>query len=232
MNDPRHSEDGTEGTHPGTAEGSTRGPALEKSGTDPRTAGPPTAEPPAAGNGGRARRFWSARRVPAVLVAVPLLVVSGAFLYDVAAVRAGRDALGWRRELARQLDQRPLDDIWVRVGAAVAAALGLWLLLTALTPGLRRLLPMRRDDADVRAGLDRDAAALVLRDRAMETAGVRSVRVRVRRRAARVRARSHFRELDEVRADLGEVLDDAVRGLGLARPPAVSLRVKRPGRKG
>jgi hypothetical protein len=28
------------------------------------------------------------------------------------------------------------------------------------------------------------------------------------------------------------VLGDAVRGLGLARPPALSVRVRRPGRKG
>lgn len=171
------------------------------------------------------------RRVPAGLVALLLLLLAGAFLYDVAAVRAGRSALGWRRDLARQLAERPVDDTWVLVGAGVAAALGLWLLVLALTPGLRRVLPMRRTHPDVRAGLHRDAAATVLRDRAMEVS-VQSARVRMRRRRARVRALSHFRELDDVRADLDGVLDDAVRGLGLARPPAVSLRVARPGRKG
>lgn len=181
---------------------------------------------------GRARRFWSARRVPAGIVALPLLFLAGVFLYDVVAVRAGRSALGWRRELARELADRPLDDTWVLVGAGVAAALGLWLLVLALTPGLRKELPMRRTHADVRAGLHRHAATTVLRDRAMEVAGVRSARVRMRRRKARVRAQAHFRELDDVRADLSGVLDDAVRGLGLARPPAVAVRVKRPGRKG
>jgi hypothetical protein len=65
----------------------------------------------------------------------------------------------------------------------------------------------------------------------MEVAGVQSVRVRVRRRRARVRAMSHFRELDDVRTDLDAVLTDAVRGLGLSRPPALSVRVRRPGRK-
>ncbi len=182
--------------------------------------------------GGRAHRFWSTRRVPAGIVALLLLLLAGAFLYDVVSVRTGRDALGWRRDLARQLAERQLDDIWVQIGAGVAAALGLWLLLLAVTPGLRRLLPMRRTHRDVRAGLHRDAAADVLRDRAMEVAGVQSARVRMRRRKARVRALAHFRELDDVRTDLDGVLDDAVRGLGLARPPAVSLRVARPGRKG
>ncbi|MFF5157268.1 DUF6286 domain-containing protein [Streptomyces sp. NPDC000348] len=190
---------------------------------------PPAAEVPG-GSGGH-RRFWSARRVPAGLVALLILVVAGAFLYDVVAVRAHRSALGWRRELARQLAERPLDDIWVLTGAGVATALGLWLVLLALTPGLRTLLPMRPTDPDVRAGLHRDAAATVLRDRALEVAGVRSVRVKVKRARADVRAVSHFREPDDVRADLTAVLDGAVKGLGLARPPSLSLRVRRPGRK-
>ncbi|MFF0515317.1 DUF6286 domain-containing protein [Streptomyces sp. Tu 4128] len=214
------------------AEGSTRRLPVVEPG--PEQPGPPAVEKrvPDVPESGTAHRFWSARRVPAGIVALLVLLLAGAFLYDVVAVRTGRDALGWRRDLARQLAERPLDDTWVLVGAGVAAALGLWLLLLALTPGLRRVLPMRRTHPDVRAGLHRDAAATVLRDRAMEVAGVQSARVRMRRRKARVRALSHFRELDDVRADLDGVLDDAVRGLGLARPPAVSLRVARPGRKG
>ncbi|MFE9775888.1 DUF6286 domain-containing protein [Streptomyces sp. NPDC005931] len=202
------------------------GPVLEKA--PPSGAGATAAD----GAPGGHRRFWSARRVPAGLLALLTLLLAGFFLYDIAAVRADRPGMGWRRTLARELAGRPLDDIWVLIGAGVAAALGLWLLLLALTPGLRSLLPMRRTHPDVRAGLDRDAAATVLRDRAMEVAGVQSVRVRMKRHRADVRAVSHFRELDDVRTDLDTVLADAARGLGLARPPALSVRVRRPGRKG
>ncbi|GGW94724.1 DUF6286 domain-containing protein [Streptomyces chryseus] len=182
--------------------------------------------------GGRAGRFWSARRVPAALVALVMLGCVGLLLYDVAAVRAGHPAMRWRRELADGLATRPLDDVWTLVGAGVAAALGLWLLLFALTPGLRAILPMRRTSADVRAGLDRRAAAMMLRDRAMEVSGVQSVRVAVGRSKVRVRAESHFRALDDVRADLDTVLAAAVRQLGLAAPPRLSVRVGRPARKG
>jgi hypothetical protein len=209
-------------------QGSTvRSPVLEKgTGTAPR-------EPqPAPENAGRAHRFWSARRVPAGIVALLLLALAGLFLYDIVAVRADRPGMSWRRELARQLARRPLDDIWVLVGAGVATALGLWLLLLALTPGLRAVLPMRRTHPDVRAGLHRDAAATVLRDRAMEVAGVQSAKVRARRSGAKVRAVAHFRELDDVRTDLDTALGDTVRGLGLARPPRLSVKVRRPGRKG
>ncbi|MEU2425763.1 DUF6286 domain-containing protein [Streptomyces sp. NPDC007851] len=190
-------------------------------------------KPPAtASPAGRETRFWSPRRVPAALVALLTLVVAGAFLYDIAAVRARRPATHWRRELARQLAERQLDDPWVLVGAGVAAALGLWLLVLAVTPGLRDVLPMRRTHPDVRAGLRRDAAALALRDRAMEISGVRRVRVRLRRSRAHVLAVSHFRELDEVRADLEAALADTIRALGLAHEPRLSLLVLRPGRKG
>ncbi|MER6573042.1 DUF6286 domain-containing protein [Streptomyces sp. NPDC001093] len=196
-------------------------PTLDK---DPGTT-PPA---PAKGSG----RFWSPRRVPAAVVAALLLAGAGLLLYDIVAVRAHHPAMHWRRALARQLAGRPLDDTWVLTGAAVAVALGLWLITLAVTPGLRALLPMRRPHPDVRAALRREAAALLLRDRAIDVSGVRSVRVRMRRTKADVRAVSHFRDLDDVRADLDTVLTDAIRGLGLARPPTLSLRVSRPGRKG
>ncbi|TVL90976.1 DUF6286 domain-containing protein [Streptomyces sp. SAJ15] len=174
------------------------------------------------------RRFWSTRRVPAAIVAALVLAGTGLLLYDVAAVRAGRPAMRWRRELADELATRPLDSGWVVGAAAVVLLVGCWLVVLAVTPGLRRLLPMRRDSPDVRAGLDRGAAGLVLRDRAMEVAGVRSVRVDVGRRRVRARVVSHFRDLDDVRADLDRVLAEGVRQLGLARQPALSLRVRRP----
>jgi len=217
-------------SEPQGSEGTTqRLPVMEKTPGGEVDYGPP---PPPAGEDGREGRFWSARRVPAGIVALLLLAVAGLFLYDIASVRADRPAMSWRRELARQLAERPLDDTWVLVGAGVVAVLGLWLIVLAATPGLRAVLTMRRTDADVRAGLYREAAALVLRDRAMEVSGVQSVRVRMRRTRADVAAVSHFRELDDVRADLDSTLAEAITGLGLARPPALSVHVRRPGRKG
>ncbi|MEV6116744.1 DUF6286 domain-containing protein [Streptomyces sp. NPDC052109] len=204
-----------------TSEPPTTTPTLDK---EPGTTPPTGAE--------SSGRFWSPRRVPAAAVAIVLLAGAGLLLYDIAAVRAHRPAMHWRRALARQLAERPLDDAWVLTGAAVAVALGLWLIALAVTPGLRGLLPMRRPHPDLRAALRREAAALLLRDRAVDVTGVRSVRVRMRRTRVDVRAVSHFRDLDDVRADLLNVLTDAIRRLGLARPPALSVQVTRPGRKG
>ncbi|MFC8825732.1 DUF6286 domain-containing protein [Streptomyces sp. NPDC057137] len=181
---------------------------------------------------GKAGRFWSWRRIPAAVVAAVLLGAAALLLYDVAAVRADHPAMYWRRWLARQLATEPLDNTWVLVGSGVAAALGLWLIVLALTPGLREILPMRRGPARVRAGLDREAAALILRDRALEVSGVQSVRVRARRSKVRVRAVSHFRELDDVRADLDTALGTGIGELGLVKPPALSVHVRRPKKKG
>ncbi|MET9727774.1 DUF6286 domain-containing protein [Streptomyces zaomyceticus] len=182
---------------------------------------------------GSPRRFWSARRIPAVIVASLSLAAVGLLLYDVVSVRAGRPAMGWRRRLADELATRPLDDVWIIVGAAVAMALGLCLVLLAVTPGLRSLLPMRqppgsRGTGEVRAGLDRRAVALLLRDRAVRVSGVESARVDVGRRKIKARAQVHFRDLDEVRADLDAALGEAVASLGLARRPTVTVHVRRP----
>ncbi|WP_329458483.1 DUF6286 domain-containing protein [Streptomyces sp. NBC_01497] len=180
----------------------------------------------------RAGRFWSARRFPAALVAAVVLGASGLLLYDVVSVRADRPAMYWRRWLARELARTQFDSTAALTGGAIAMAVGVWLIWLALTPGLRAVLSMRRSVPDVRAGLDRDAAALVLRDRAMEVPGIQSVKVRMKRHKAKARAQSHFRPLDDVRGDLEEALALGVRDLGLARPPSVTVKVRRPAKKG
>ncbi|PIM66807.1 hypothetical protein CTU88_41305 [Streptomyces sp. JV178] len=179
------------------------------------------------------RRFWSTRRVPAALVALLSAATTGLLLYDVVSVRAGRSAMRWRWRLVEELASRPLDDVWMIVGAVVAMALGLCLFLLAVTPGLRRLLPMRQPAGipgkrEVRAGLDRRAAGLVLRDRAVRVAGVQSAQVAVGRRKVKARARAHFRDLEEVRADMDATLGEAVTFLGLVRQPTLTVRVRRP----
>ncbi|MFD8077069.1 DUF6286 domain-containing protein [Streptomyces sp. NPDC059718] len=185
---------------------------------------PPAGRPP---YGSRPRRFWSPRRLPAAITAALLAAAAGLLLYDVAAVRAGRSGMAWRRILADELATRPLDDPWILAGACVAVLLGLWLLVLAVTPGLRDVLAMRAGTEPVRAGLDRHAAELTLRDRAVEVSGVRSARVTVTRRTATVRAVISFRETEAVRADLASSLADAMEQLGLARPLGLALHVRR-----
>ncbi|MFD3323638.1 DUF6286 domain-containing protein [Streptomyces sp. NPDC058701] len=209
-----------------------RAPAL-RAHPAPRRAGPAaavTAPPPPDGTAPSAR-LRSARRVPAALTACVVLGAAGLLLYDLIAVRVHRPGMSWRRDLAHQLERHAPADPAVIAGGAVLAAAGLLLLVLALAPGLRSILPMRTPDPDpatgVRAALGRKDAAQVLRDRAMEVSGVRSVRVKVGRSRIGVRATSHFRELDDVRADLDAVLAVGIGELGLARPPRTRVRVGR-----
>lgn len=177
---------------------------------------------------GRVRRFWAARRVPAGIVALIVLGASGLLLYDVVSVRADEPAMHWRRWLAHKLATVHLDNTWVLASTAAIAAIGLWLLVLALTPGLRRLLPMQRPCDDIRGGLERSAAALILRDRAMEVSGVQAAKVSVSRRKIKARAVSHFGDLDDVHRELRTALHQALGQLALARQPKLIVRAKPP----
>ncbi|MEU2931172.1 DUF6286 domain-containing protein [Streptomyces sp. NPDC007251] len=192
---------------------------------DVPTSGPPPGEP---GRGHRTHRKWSARRITAALVATVILVATVAALVDVIAVRAGRPAAAWRRHLADELAARPVDDVWMMTGSAVAAAVGVWLVVLALTPGQRRWLPLRSpaDCPRVRAFLDRDGAADLLRDAAMRVPGVGSAHVLVGRHRIKARADVRFRDPQRVKDDLTAVLDEERDRLAVARPPRIVVRVR------
>ncbi|MGW1004312.1 DUF6286 domain-containing protein [Streptomyces sp. NPDC002520] len=177
--------------------------------------------------GHRSHRPWSARRLPAALVASLVLVASGAALIDVVAVRAGRPAAAWRRHLADELATRPVDDVWMLTGAAVAAVVGVWLIVLALTPGLRHWLPLRSPAPGLRAALDRDGAADLIRDAAMRVPGVSKARIRVRRHRVKARVDVRFRDPRQVKDDVTSVLSDESDQLALARPPRIVVRVRR-----
>jgi hypothetical protein len=199
--------------------------------------GPPEHDVPRAGpapGGDRRRgshRPWASRRIPAGLVALVILAAAGAALYDVIAVRAGRPAAAWRRRLADELASRPVDDVWMLTGAAVAAALGLWLIVLALTPGLRHRLPLRSPAGwpppRLRATLDRDGAASLLRDAALRVPGVSRARIRVRRHRIKARADVRFRDPNQVQDDLTAALQEERDRLALSRTPRLMVRVRR-----
>ncbi|MFD6228721.1 DUF6286 domain-containing protein [Streptomyces sp. NPDC060232] len=175
---------------------------------------------------GPTRRPWSARRIPAALTALVVAAASGALLFDIGRVRAGGNAAAWRTSLAYELAARPLDDVWMQVGAAALTLLGLWLIVLALTPGLRHRYPLESPDARVRAVLDRDAAVLLLRDAALRVPGVSGAKVRMRRHRVAARADVRFRSPAEVRADLVGTLREQIDRLGLADPPGLSVRTR------
>ncbi|MFD3538595.1 DUF6286 domain-containing protein [Streptomyces sp. NPDC058662] len=192
---------------------------------DPRTVGQPARQAPA-GPRPRVGRPWSARRIPAALTALLIGAAAGILLFDLVRVRTGRPAAAWRTDLADELATRPLDDLWIRIGAAVIGLLGLWLLVLALTPGLRHRMPLRSPDPRMRCLLDRDAAELRLRDAAMRVPGVSAARVHVSQRRVGARADVRFRSPADVKADLQVALREELDRLALARRPGLAVRVR------
>ncbi|MFE5520936.1 DUF6286 domain-containing protein [Streptomyces virginiae] len=177
-----------------------------------------------------ASRPWSARRIPAAITALIVAAAAGILLFDVIGVRAGRPAAAWRRRLADELATRPLDDTVLRIGAGIIAVLGLWLIILALTPGLRRQLPLRTPGTRMRAVLDRTAAELHLRDAAMHVPGVSAAKVKFFQHRVSVRGEVRFRAPADVKADLEAAMQEQLDRLSLARPPHLGVRV-RPRRK-
>lgn len=178
-----------------------------------------------------APRPWGPRRTPAAIAAGLVTLGAGALLFEAVWQRTDHAATAWFGGLTGGLAARPVDDVWVLTGAAIAAALGLLLLVVALTPGLRHRLPLRGPAGEhgrVRAVLDRAGAALLLRDAAMRVPGVGAARVRVRRRRVKVRAEARFGDLAEVRRDVTDVVrHEAYDRVALAREPRVKVRVRR-----
>jgi Family of unknown function (DUF6286) len=175
----------------------------------------------------RPRRFWSSRRNAAALTGLVAAFLAGAVLYEEIYIHTGHDAHGWRTRITSTLADHSLNDGWVIASAAVGCALGLWLLVLALTPGLRTLLPMDpAGTGGLRAGLERGAVAAQLHRATLEVPGVSAARVRAHRRRAVIRADVRFGAHEEAQAALLSALSTERDRMGLARPLAIKVKVR------
>ncbi|MEW2071450.1 DUF6286 domain-containing protein [Streptomyces sp. NPDC007346] len=178
------------------------------------------------GKGRAATRIRAQRRVPAAVLAAVGAVACGLVLVDVVAVRFGGAPAGWRTAVLDWAAAHGPADSSVRLGGAVAALAGAWLLGSALLPGLRRRLRMAAPAPGVRSALDRTAAARILRERALGVPGVVRARVSVRHRRAGVRADVGYGDPEEVRAEALRAMGAGLLELGPADPPALRVRVR------
>ncbi|MDJ0463028.1 DUF6286 domain-containing protein [Streptomyces sp. H27-C3] len=173
------------------------------------------------------RRAWSARRLPAALLALAGAALCGALLYD-ALTSGGDAAVTLQEEALDRLAGTGYTGARVTTAGACVALLGVWLIVIAMAPGARRRLPMAAASPDVRAELDRGGAQSLLRDAALDAPGVTAARVRVHRRM-RVGARvtMAFGDPGDVRTAVTARLDAALLALGTARPGRLRVRVVR-----
>ncbi|MFI6848498.1 DUF6286 domain-containing protein [Kitasatospora sp. NBC_00085] len=180
----------------------------------------PPGEPPAP-EAVKVPRLRAPRTAAAVVVAVVALVLGGALLYDVIAVRTGHPARRWRAEIGDELATRHLDDLWVLLGAGAATLVGAWLLWLAFAPGLRRWLPLR-PHGDTAAAIDRAGVGTLLADRAAGLPGIEHLTVRINRRRVNV-------VLDGPAdpASVQRQLREELARVTLARPLRLDVRTRR-----
>lgn len=172
-------------------------------------------------------RWWAQRRVPMALLTLVATGACGALALDLVLVHlAHRRAASWRTGLMDGLSRHGPGDPAVAVGGGVLAVLGLLMILLALTPGRRGLLPMVSPHPRVGAAVDRSAVALTVRDSVGDVQGIDSVRVRVRRRRIKVRAQLAFGARDMARRAAEDAIRRALEDCRLGRAPKPRLKVR------
>lgn len=177
------------------------------------------------GDGAKVRRAWSTRGLPAALVALVVGGIAGTALYIGVTARIDR-APRWSRDLLERAQTHVWRDGWTIAAGAIAAAVGLWLILLALTPGRRALLRLRSPGGAMTVYMTRRTAASFLRHTALASSGVLDARVRMGRRKAVLRVDYHFRDPDDLHDELIERLEERANALTLARVPRVDLRLQ------
>lgn len=193
---------------------------------DPDTPdGPDTPEGPAGAAYRKPRRSWSPRGFVAALVALGIGGLAGVLLFFGIAARLERTPQ-WAYDVLDWVQTHEWTEQWVWVGGAVAAAVGLWLLVLAWTPGRRHLLPLRPVGPDMSAFMTRRTAANLLRHTALLSTGVLDARVRVSRRKAVLRVDYHFRDPDELHEELETALRKRAEALLLTRVPQIDVRLQ------
>lgn len=189
--------------------------------------------PPGSQHGSRrARRtavrvFRPRRALPAVVVAASVAVVSGLVLAVITASLVGLPAPFPAVDgMVAHAATTPWEAPETMLASAVAAALGLTLLIAASLPGYGGHLVLRTDDRDMAVGLSRRALRDLLAVSARGVDGIRGARVRVGRGTVRVLARTHVRGAHWLRRDVDAVVRRRLEELVPVRAPRVRVRVR------
>ncbi|QBI52718.1 DUF6286 domain-containing protein [Streptomonospora litoralis] len=171
----------------------------------------------------RPRRSW-----PALIVGVLVLGVAALAAAEVASALAGAPM---RNAVTTAADGYAAETRWsdpvVQVASAVAAAIGLLLILAALVPGRGRFTALRTGDPALVVGLSRSALRRTLAAAAQDVGGVRGARVSVGRRRVRVRIRTDLRDAPELRGEVASAVQQRLAELAPVYGFKVNTRVRR-----
>ena len=178
----------------------------------------------------KARRVFRPRRtMPGVLVAA-VLAAAGIL----GAIQAASAALGhplWKvphRDFAGPVQSTThWSSTGPLAGAAVAAFIGLVLILIAVIPGRPRAIALASGDDSVVIGVPRRSLRRSLAWLAEEVPGIDSARVRAGRRSVTVRATTRLRDPAGLRDSVQAAVQDRLAALDPLWPLRVKVRLRR-----
>ena len=166
-----------------------------------------------------------ANRVVAAVLGLALLV--GGLLVAVEIVVAGFDRQPWVLphddwyESARRRSWEDAPPRWIFIGLVVAGLLLLLLQLARRRPSALNMTP-----GAVPADISRRSLEKALVREAARVDGISAAKAKVREDRADIVASSNRRQTDDLGPAVTEVLDQRMGTLGLARPPAVRVKVQ------
>ncbi|MFJ9244568.1 DUF6286 domain-containing protein [Streptomyces sp. NPDC101776] len=195
----------------------------------PRYSRPPLAPAEGTGESGERRttaRRWSRRRVPVTLLTSLAAVACAALAVDLIRVHiAHGTAAAWRVSAVHWLSGHAPGDPAVVLAGGLTALIGVWMVVLALTPGLRRRSTVRTGADRVDTTVDRSAVESLIRDTVADVNGITTVRVRVRPRRITVRAGLAFGDRERAATAVTTAARDAVTSCRLRKAPRVRVTV-------
>jgi len=192
----------------------------------PRCSRPPVSPPEETNSPRTPGRWWSGRRTPTALLTTSAALACGALALDLIQVHTAHSAAAaWRVSAVHWLSGHGPGDPAVVIAGGLTALLGIWMIVLAVTPGLRHRSTVRTAAERVDAAVDRSAVRSLVRDAVGDVPGITAVRVRVRRRRITVRARLAFGDRAEASAAVTAAARAAVSSCRLRRAPRVRITV-------
>ncbi|MCF6472407.1 hypothetical protein FAF44_29020 [Nonomuraea sp. MG754425] len=173
------------------------------------------------------RAFRPSRRVPAMIVAALLALLSLLVLAETLSGLAGRP-LRWipYDRLLAGAGSTLWSDPRMLLGSAVVALIGLGLLAVALVPGRPSMVPVRSGDPDLIIGLRPRSVTRALAHAAEQVPGVRSARATRRGHTFAVTPTTYARETDGFGQDVRGAVLSRLAALDLVEPYRVAVHVK------
>ena len=175
------------------------------------------------------REFRPRRRIPGVIVAA-VIVAAGI----VGCIWAASAALGhplWKiphRDFAGPLqDSVHWDSTGALLVGSAVAFVGFLLIVIALIPGRPRAVPLASGDESLVIGVPRRSLRRSLGWLAADVAGIDAAKVRLRRRAVKVRATTTLRDPAGLRESVQSVVEERLARLDPLWPMQIKIRLRR-----